>query len=63
MDRMTKATLLVAVLVLGSYFGWRFLDCAMDNTCHRDCPSAYGIMLPRGVKGCGYQRESAPPVR
>jgi len=53
---MTKATLWVAFLVLGSYFVWLFLDCAMDYTCHRDCPPTYGIMLPRGVNGCGIQR-------
>jgi hypothetical protein len=49
MDRMTKVTLWVAFLVLGSYFVWAFLDCAMDDTCHRhrSCPSNQGIMLPR----------------
>ena len=56
MDRTTKATLWVAVLVLGSYFVWSFLDCAMDDTCHRVCPSTNGIMMPRGVAGCAYQK-------
>jgi hypothetical protein len=56
MDRMTKATLWVAFLVLGAYFVWLFLDCAMDDTCHLGCPSNYGIMLSRGANGCGLQR-------
>jgi hypothetical protein len=56
MDRMTKATLWVAFLVLGSYFVRAFLDCAMDDTCHRSCPSTHGIMLPRGVNGCAYSK-------
>ena len=43
MDRMTKVTLWVAFLVLGSYFVWLFVDCAMDDTCHLGCPSHYGI--------------------
>lgn len=37
MDRMTKATLWIAALVLGSYFAWFFLSCAMDDTCHLVC--------------------------
>jgi hypothetical protein len=50
MDRMTKATLWVAFLVLGSYFVWFFLDCAMDDdTCHLIC--TYGSR-----SGCHIQR-------
>jgi hypothetical protein len=56
MDRITKATLWVAFLILGSYFVWAFLNCAMDDTCHRSCPSAHGVMLPRGVNGCAYSK-------
>jgi hypothetical protein len=37
MDRMTKATLWIAFLVLFSYFAWFYLDCAMDDTCHLVC--------------------------
>jgi hypothetical protein len=50
MDRMTKATLWVAFLVLGSYFVWFFLDCAMDDTCHLVC--RYGSFR----SGCHIQR-------
>ena len=38
MDRSTKATLWIAFLVLFSYFGWFFVDCAIDDTCHLVCP-------------------------
>jgi hypothetical protein len=37
MDRMTKATLWIAFVVLFSYFAWFFLDCAMDESCHLVC--------------------------
>jgi hypothetical protein len=49
MDRMTKATLWIAALVLGSYFVSAFLDCAMNDNCHRyrGCPSNHGMMLQR----------------
>ena len=49
MDRKTKATLWIAVLVLGSYFVWFFLDCAMDDTCHLVC--RYG-----GIRACHVER-------
>ena len=50
MDRMTKATLWIAVVVLGSYFAWFFLECAMDDTCHLVC--RYGSFR----SGCHIQR-------
>jgi hypothetical protein len=50
MDRLTKATLWVAFLVLGSYFVWFFVDCAMDDTCHIVC--RFG-----GRGGCYTQRQ------
>jgi hypothetical protein len=59
MDRMTKATLWVAFLVLGSYFVWLFLGCAMDDACHLGCPSTHGIMLPPKNSGCGIQGPKA----
>jgi hypothetical protein len=37
MDRLTKATLWIAFLVLFSYFAWFYLDCAMDESCHLVC--------------------------
>jgi hypothetical protein len=33
MDRQTKITLLIAAVVICSYVGWFFADCAMDDTC------------------------------
>jgi hypothetical protein len=33
MDRQTKITLLIAAVVIGSYVGWFFAGCAMDDTC------------------------------
>lgn len=53
MDRMTKATLWVAFLVLGTYFVWASLDCAMGDTCYPRCPSTHGTMLPQGYV-CAY---------
>jgi hypothetical protein len=52
MDRQTKFTLWVAFLVLFTYVGWFYLDCAMDETCHLVCH--YG-----GRGGC-YTQRSAP---
>jgi hypothetical protein len=52
MDRQTKFTLWVAFLVLFTYVGWFYLDCAMDETCHLVC--RYG-----GRGGC-YTQRSAP---
>jgi hypothetical protein len=52
MDRQTKFTLWVAFLVLFTYVGWFYLDCAMDETCHLVCH--YG-----GRGGC-YAQRSAP---
>jgi hypothetical protein len=39
MDRLTKATLRIAFLVLLSYFGFFYMDCAMDDDCHLVCPN------------------------
>lgn len=50
MDRMTKATLWIAFIVLGSYFVWFFLECALDDTCHLVC--RYGSFR----SGCHIQR-------
>jgi hypothetical protein len=52
MDRQTKFTLWLAFLVLGSYFAWFALDCAMDETCHLVCRAG-------GRGGC-YTTRSAP---
>jgi hypothetical protein len=51
MDRQTKFTLWVAFLVLFTYGGWFYLDCAMDETCHLVCHY--------GGRGC-YTQRSAP---
>jgi hypothetical protein len=57
MDQMTKATLWIAVLVLGSYFVSAFLDCALDATCQLRCASTGGIDTAyHGSGGCVYQR-------
>ena len=57
MDRMTKATLWIAFLVLASYFVWFFLDCAMDDTCHLVC--TYGSFR----SGCHTQRTTPRTFR
>src|SRR5450755_2405516 len=44
MDRLTKATLWIAFLVLLSYFVFFYMDCAMDDDCHLVCPNP-----PRGI--------------
>jgi hypothetical protein len=57
MDRMTKATLWVAFLVLGSYFVSTFLDCALDDTCRLRCASTGRVdMAYRGSGHCVYQK-------
>jgi hypothetical protein len=61
MDRMTKATLWIAVLVLGSYFVSAFLDCALDATCELRCAPTGGIG-PRGSGGCVYQRANPTTI-
>jgi hypothetical protein len=50
MDRMTKATLWVAFLVLFSYFTWFYVDCAMDESCHIVCTTG-------GRGGCHTERK------
>ncbi|MDR3467396.1 MAG: hypothetical protein P4M07_15805 [Xanthobacteraceae bacterium] len=52
MDRLTKATLWIAFIVLMSYFVWFYADCAMDDTCHLVCRAG-------GRGGCSTQR--TPP--
>jgi hypothetical protein len=54
MDRLTKATLWVAFIVLFSYFGWFSLDCAMDDTCHLVC------RFNGARNGCHTQRTPDP---
>jgi hypothetical protein len=62
MDRMTKATLWIAVLVLGSYFVLAFLDCALDATCQLRCASTGGIDTPHGAGHCVYQRAAPKAI-
>jgi hypothetical protein len=50
MDRLTRATLWVAFIVLLSYFAWFFLDCAMDRSCHLVC------RFNGGRNGCHTER-------
>jgi hypothetical protein len=33
MDRQTQITLVIAAVVICSYVGWFFADCAMDDSC------------------------------
>jgi hypothetical protein len=61
MNRMTKATLWIAVLVLGSYFVRAFLDCALDATCQLRCASTGGIVTRRAA-GCVYQRAAPKAI-
>jgi hypothetical protein len=61
MDRMTKATLWIAGLVLGSYFVWAFLDCALDATCQLRCAST-GIDTPHAAGHCVYQRAAPKAI-
>jgi hypothetical protein len=51
-DRLTKATLWVAFLVLASYFVWFYVDCATDDTCQIVCRSG-------GRGGCYVHRTPA----
>jgi hypothetical protein len=63
MDRMTKVTLWVAALVLGSYFVWAFLDCALDPTCQLRCASTGGVDTAYHSRGaCVYQRAAPKPI-
>jgi hypothetical protein len=50
MDRMTKATLLIAGLVLGSYFAWAILGCVLglDATCQLRCGPTGGMFVQHG---------------
>ena len=44
------ATLWIAALVLGAYFAWAFLDCALDAACRemranrRNLPAAWWVL-------------------
>jgi len=60
-DRMTKATLWVAALVLGSYFVWAILDCELDATCQLRCAPT-GVSMGRGNGSCVYQRTKPTPA-
>jgi hypothetical protein len=63
MDRMTRATLWIAALVLGSYFAWAFLDCALDTACQFRCASTGGVNTAYRVRaGCAYQRTNPKPL-
>jgi len=53
MDRTTKATLWIAVVVLLSYFIWFYADCALDDACRIVCVSD-------GRRGCHTERPQAP---
>lgn len=53
MDRMTKATLWIAVLVLGAYFVTKFLNCVLDPACKLRCAPT-GVSMRRSG-GCVYQ--------
>ena len=53
MDRSTKMTLWVAAIVLGSYFVWFYLDCAMDDACRIVCVNG-------GRGGCHTQWTADP---
>jgi hypothetical protein len=37
MDRLTKATLWVASIILISYVVWFYADCALDDACRIVC--------------------------
>jgi hypothetical protein len=54
MDRSTKVTLWIAAIVLGSYFVWFLLDCAMDDGCHLVCSPN------RSRGGCHAEWTTAP---
>jgi hypothetical protein len=53
MDRLTKATLWVAFLVLASYVVWFYVDFAIDESCQFVCRSD-------GRNGCYAQRTPEP---
>ena len=63
MDRMTKVTLWVAALVLGSYFVSTFLDCALDATCQLRCASTGRVNTAYRSRGaCVYQRAAPKAI-
>jgi hypothetical protein len=53
MDRSTKMTLWVAAIVLGSYFVWFYVGCAIDDACHIVCVNG-------GRGGCRAQWTADP---
>jgi len=53
MDK-TKATLLIAAAIIGSYFVWVYAGCAMDNTCQ---------IILCGHEVCGVTRHADGPPR
>jgi hypothetical protein len=57
MGRITKITLWIAALILGSYYVLVFYNCSMDAACHpyRKCPSERGVTLPQSYS-CGEQK-------
>ena len=52
MDRLTKATLWAASIILISYVVWFFADCALDDACRIVC-----VKSARG--GCHTERSPA----
>jgi hypothetical protein len=52
MDRLTKATLWVASIILISYVVWFYADCALDDACRIVC-----VKSSRG--GCHTERSPA----
>lgn len=52
MDRLTKATLWVAAIILISYVVWFYADCALDDACRIICAK-------NGRGGCHTERSPA----
>jgi len=60
MDGMTRATLWIAGLVLGTYFVTTFLGCALDPACKRRC--AYAGVNTRHASSCVYSTTEPKPI-
>jgi hypothetical protein len=60
MDGMTRATLWIAALVLGTYFATTFLNCALDPACKRRCASS-GVLTARASR-CVYSTTEPKPI-
>jgi hypothetical protein len=61
MDGMTRATLWIAALVLGTYFATTFLNCALDARCKLRC-APVGVDTPHASGGCVYSRTQPEPI-